>query len=70
MEIMEKTESEESRESLQLEIERLRQQLTLLAQKGGQVIVELTSKLEAKNEQIDQLEGTIRKLNSTGEISV
>ena len=65
LDIMEKIESEESRESLQLEIERLREQLTLLAQKGGQVIVELTSKLEAKNEQIDQLEGTIRKLNST-----
>ena len=70
MDIMEKTEREESRESLQLEIERLREQLTLLAQKGGEVIVELTSKLEAKNEQIDQLEGTIRKLNSTGKLSV
>ena len=68
LDVMEKTEGEESRESLQLEIERLREQLTLLAQKGGQVIVELTSTLEAQNKKIDQLEGTIRKLNSTSEV--
>ena len=69
LDIREEAEREESKESLQQEIQRLRDQLTLLAQKGGQVIVELTSKLEAKNEKIDQLEGTIRKLNSTIELS-
>ena len=70
MEVKEEPEREESKESLQQEIERLREQLTLLAQRGGQVIVELTSKLEAKDEKIVQLEGTIRKLNSTIELSV
>ena len=62
----EKVEAEASKDSLKLEIHRLREQLELLAQRGGQVIVELTSKLEAKDEKIDQLEGTIRNLvNST-----
>ena len=70
MEVNEEPERAESKESLQQEIERLREQLTLLAQRGGQVIVELTSKLEAKDEKIVQLEGTIRKLNSTIELSV
>ena len=64
--VNEELEAEESEESLRLEIERLREQLELLAEKGGEVIVELTSKLEAKDEKIEELEGTIRHLvNST-----
>ena len=66
IDVNEEMEAEDSEESLRLEIERLRDQLELLAEKGGEVIVELTSKLEAKDEKIDELEGTIRHLvNST-----
>ena len=56
---------EASKESLQEEIRRLRKRLDLLAQKGGEVIVTLTSKLEQKNSVIGSLQDTIRRLKTS-----
>ena len=68
-EIKEENELEEveeaSKESLQEEIRRLRKRLDLLAQKGGEVIVTLTSKLEQKNSVIGSLQDTIRRLQTS-----
>ena len=62
----EKEEAEEvSKESLQEEIRRLKKRLDLLAQKGGEVIVTLTSKLEQKNSVIGSLQNTIRRLKTS-----
>ena len=56
---------EASKESLQEEIRRLRKRLDLLAQKGGEVIVTLTSKLEQKDSVIGSLQNTIRRLKTS-----
>ena len=51
-----------SKESLKEEIRRLKKRLELLAQKGGEVIVDLTSKLEQRDTVIGGLQNTIRLL--------
>ena len=49
-------------ERLETEIRRLRQQLELLAEKGGEVIVDLTSKLKQKDNVIGDLKDKIRNM--------
>ena len=57
-------------ESLELEIVKLRKQLEMLAQKGGEVIVDLTSKLEIKENVINNLQDTIKKMEKFNNVPI
>ena len=60
----EEQEEELTKENLTQEIKRLRQQLEMLAKKGGEVIVDLTSKLEVRDSEITRLHDKIEKLKT------
>ena len=54
-----------SNEELEQEILRLRQQLEMIAEKGGKVIVDLSSKLEHRDNIIESLQHKISQLETT-----
>ena len=53
-----------SNEELEQEIQRLRQQLEMMAEKGGKVIVDLSSKLEHRDNVIQSLQNKISQLET------
>ena len=59
-----KTEEEKTKENLQNEIKKLRSELEFIAKNGGKVIVDLSNKLDAKDDFIEKLEKKIRKLST------
>ena len=54
-----------SSQELEQEILRLRQQLEMIAEKGGKVIVDLSSKLEHRDNIIQSLQHKISQLETT-----